>query len=149
MDGAITATLILVIMGGLLTWAEHHVGVTASISRLFYHNKTKKAFKAALWLAGSILVFHDLGDPLLTVSGLSLIAVPIFGDFENKKDLTKYLHFLFAGTFFLTTALYIGPWMVGLMSVGTIIGLLTIKRNKLYWLEVIGIISLISGFYII
>ena len=145
----ITATLILAIMGFFLTWAQKHVGQTSSISSLFYHSKTKKAFKAALWAVGAILIFHDLGNALLTVSGLSLIGVPIFGDFENEVDGTKYFHYMMAATFFITTSIYIGWWMLILMAAGTILGLLTIKQNKLYWLEVIGIILLISGFYII
>ena len=145
----ITGTLILTVMGFFLIWAQRHVGQTSSISSLFYHGKTQKAFKAALWTAGTILVFHELGDPLLTVGGLALIGVPIFGDFENEVDGTKYFHYLMAATFFITTAIYIGWWMLGAMAVGTVVGLLTIKTNRLYWLEVIGIIFLISGFFII
>ena len=145
----ITGTLILIIMGFFLIWAHRHVGQTSSISALFYHTKTRKAFKAALWLAGSVLIYHELGNPLLTLSGLSLIGVPIFGDFENEVDGTKYFHYLMASTFFITTAIYIGWWMLGVMAVGTVVGLLTIKTNRLYWLEVIGIIFLISGFFII
>ena len=144
----ITATLILGIMGFFLTWAHKHVGQTSSISSLFYHAKTKKAFKAALWLAGSILIFHELGNPLLTVSGLSLIGVPIFGDFENEVDGTKYFHYFMAATFFITTAIYLSPWMLLAMGIGTGVGLLTIKQNKLYWLEVVGIVFLITGFYL-
>lgn len=144
-----TPTIILAVIGTLLVWAQRQVGVTASISRLFYHNKTKKAFKAALWACGSTLVLHDTSSIELTIAGLSLIGVPIFGDFENRIDLTQYAHYLLAFAFYFLTALYIGPWMLAAIAIGTVAGLLLIKENKLYWLEVIGIVFLISGFYII
>ena len=136
-------------MGALLVWAERHVGVTSSISSLFYHRKTQKAFKAALWAAGTVLIYHELGNPLLTTAGLALIGVPIFGDFENEVDGTKYFHYIMAATFFILTAIYLSWWMLVAIGVGTVVGLLTIKKNKLYWLEVIGIIFLITGFYFI
>ena len=143
----ITPTVILGIMSWLLVWAEKHVGITSSISRLFYHNKTKKVFKAALWVCGGVLIYHDLGDPLLTASGLALIGVPIFGDFED--EVTKWFHYSMAILFFVGTAMYISPWMLLIMAAGTGFGLKFIKKNKLYWLEVMGIVTLVSGFYII
>ena len=141
----LTPSLILLMMGGLLAWGRIKVGQTESISELFYHDDTKKVFKAVLWLCGAVLIYHDLGNSVLTTAGLALIGVPIFGDFYDP--IIRWFHFSLAMAFFILTSLYLGgawPWI---MLAGGVIGVIFIKENKIYWLEIAGVLTLIIGFY--
>ena len=141
----ITPTIILLITIALLVYSQEVVGPVESISRLFYHQKTRKLFKATLWLNGGLLIFYDLGAPILTLGGLALIGVPIFGDFLDRT--TRWFHFSLAGAFFLLTSWYLTPWMTLAIGAGFALGMKLIPKRKIYWLEVIGILTLIIGFY--
>ena len=143
----IIPTIILLVTIALLWFAQEEVGPVESISRLFYHQKTRKLFKAALWLNGGLLIFYDLGNTTLTLGGLALIGVPIFGDFLDRT--TRWFHFSLAGLFFIFTSWYISPWMTLLLGAGFALGMKIIPKRKIYWLEVIGILTLIIGFYFI
>ena len=143
----IIPTIILLVTIALLVYAQEVVGPVESISRLFYHQKTRKLFKAVLWLNGGLLMFYDLADPVLTLGGLSLIGVPIFGDFLDRT--TRWFHFSLAGAFFLLTSWYISPWLTLAIGAGFALGMKLIPKRKIYWLEVIGILTLIIGFYFI
>ena len=143
----IIPTIILLVTIALLWFAQEEVGPVESISRLFYHQKTRKLFKAALWLNGGLLIFYDPGDTTLTLGGLALIGVPIFGDFLDRT--TRWFHFGLAGLFFILTSWYLSPWMTLLLGAGFALGMKLIPKRKIYWLEVIGILTLIIGFYFI
>ena len=138
-------TIILLVSIALLVYAQRTVGPVESISRLFYHKKTRKLFKAALWVNGGLLMYYDLGDPVLMGGGLALIGVPIFGDFLDKT--TRWFHFGLAGLFFLLTSWYLSPLLTIAIGGGFALGMKLIPRRKIYWLEVIGILTLIIGFY--
>ena len=141
----IIPTIILLITIALLVYSQEVVGPVESISRLFYHQKTKKLFKAALWLNGGLLIFYDPGNITLNLGGLALIGVPIFGDFLDRT--TRWFHFSLAGLFFLLTSWYLTPWMTLAIGAGFALGMKLIPKRKIYWLEVIGILTLIIGFY--
>ena len=143
----IIPTIILLVTIALLWFAQEEVGPVESISRLFYHQKTRKLFKAALWLNGGLLILYDPGNTTLTLGGLALIGVPIFGDFLDRT--TRWFHFSLAGLFFIFTSWYISPWMTLLLGAGFALGMKIIPKRKIYWLEVIGILTLIIGFYFI
>ena len=141
----IIPTIILMVSIALLVYSQDVVGDVESISRLFYHNETRKLFKAAMWLNGGLLIFYDPGNVVLNLGGLALIGVPIFGDFLDKT--TRWFHFSLAGLFFIFTSWYISPWLTLAIGAGFASGMKLIPKRKIYWLEVIGLLTLIIGFY--
>lgn len=134
--------LILLNTTAFLITAYLRVGILSSISAHFYSNTLRKWFKAFLWANAFMVTLYDKDSTLLMLAGWSLVAVPIFADFMSKP--TAYFHYFFAGSFFATTSAYIGWQYTVVMAIAFIVGKLKLNVS-IYWLEVAGIVALVTG----
>ena len=118
--------------------AIKHVGVLPSISDHFYHPRVSKAFKAAMWVIGSLFTIQ--GDTLLHYAGLFLIGVPIFGDFKSRW--TQAYHYLSALGFFVLAGLAAGIWVAVSSFLIVAAGFLLSDKinNSLYYAEILAIV---------
>ena len=119
--------------------------VNRSISFSYYEGAETDVLWGSYASIVGVVIWFLFPEVIPRIGAISLILVPIFGNF-TKKPIT-YFHYSFACMFFGLMLFYTKwPLVVGL----GIFGLITLFKKKLsiFWWEIIGITLILSGLWL-
>ena len=88
----IYTVIALVALRWFLLWAYKHVGISESISSLFYRPKTQWTYTMVISGVGALMTLVT-PESILHYAGISLILGTAAPDFRDTDSLSKYFHF--------------------------------------------------------
>ena len=116
-------------------------GWHTSISIIYYDEDLRIVWKFTfVAVAYTLSTYHELIPDL---AAISLLGVAVFPEIEKPK--IKKIHDTFAITFFFMMGWYIHPLiLLGMILFFTF----TLKKMSLYWIEMIGMGTIIAGLFL-
>ncbi|MFA7156751.1 MAG: hypothetical protein WC123_03570 [Bacilli bacterium] len=120
-----------------------------SISHSWYMFNNRKKFFFTLFCLSNSLILVNTNSLLLFLAGVCFAFTGIAGPFKNR--LTKYIHNIHAvlGILFIFAYISLSNWLIPLIWIGfTILLIIFLKKNKLFWIEVCSFIFASFGLYL-
>ena len=119
-----------------------------SISYSYYEDRETAVIWGSFAGTTGIIISFTYPSILTMIAGVSLLLVPIAGDF-NKKPIT-YIHYVLALSFYFLMLLYTNTFYTAIPYVVVSLILLWKRYHKLslFWIEIIGILVILINLYI-
>tara|TARA_Y100001938_G_C7979160_1_gene373465 strand:- start:389 stop:820 length:432 start_codon:yes stop_codon:yes gene_type:complete len=118
--------------------------VNRSISFSYYEGVETDVLWGSFASIVGVTLWFLFPDLLPRIASVSLVLVPIFGNFQQKP--ITYFHYAFAVIFFGLMLYYTGwPFFVGVG--GVLLSIILKKKLSIFWYEVIGIILILAGLF--